>query len=129
MSKIGFIGLGIMGRPMARNLLKAGHKVMVFDLFPAGVEELVSAGAARGACAKDVAGRSDIVITMLPDGPDVEKAVLGPGGVLEGTRRGSTIVDIDLHQPAGLAEGRQGLPGEGCGVPGCPGQRRRIQGD
>jgi 2-hydroxy-3-oxopropionate reductase len=98
-SKIGFIGLGIMGRPMARNLLKAGHQVMVFDLFPAGVEELVSAGATGGASAKDVAGRSDIVITMLPDGPDVDKAILGPGGVLEGTRRGSTIMDMSSISP------------------------------
>src|ERR1035441_8216145 len=88
-----------MGRPMVRNLLKAGHKGQVFDLFPAGVEELVSAGATGGASAKDVAGRSDIVITMLPDGPDVEKAILGPGGMLEGTRRGSTIMDMSSISP------------------------------
>jgi len=98
-SKIGFIGLGIMGRPMARNLLKAGHKLWVFDVVPASVEELKKAGAASGSSAKDVAERTDIVITMLPDGPDVDKAVLGPNGVLEGARRGSIIVDMSSISP------------------------------
>ena len=98
-TKIGFVGLGIMGRPMSRNLLKAGYKLIVYDLFPAGVDEVVAAGAARGHSAKDVASRSDVTITMLPDGPDVEKAVLDPGGVLEGARPGSTIVDMSSISP------------------------------
>jgi len=76
-SRIGFIGLGVMGRPMARNLLNAGNKLAVYDISPAGVAELAAAGAAAGSSAKDVAERSDVIITMLPDGPDVEKAVLG----------------------------------------------------
>jgi 2-hydroxy-3-oxopropionate reductase len=88
-----------MGKPMARNLLKAGHKLWVFDVVPASVQELEKAGAARGSSAKDVAERTDIIITMLPDGPDVEKAVLGPGGVLEGARRGSIIVDMSSISP------------------------------
>ena len=100
MSKtIGFIGLGIMGKPMASNLLKAGHHLVVYDIFPAPMDELASRGAERGASAKDVAARADFIITMLPDGPDVEKAVLGPGGVLEGTRRGSLIVDMSSISP------------------------------
>src|ERR1017187_3040564 len=99
-NRIGFIGLGVMGRPMVRNLLKAGNKVVVYDIFPAGVKELVAAGATSGSSAKDVAGRSDIIITMLPDGPDVEKAVLGPNGVLEGARPGSTLVDMSSINPS-----------------------------
>jgi 2-hydroxy-3-oxopropionate reductase len=84
---------------MSRNLLKAGYKLTVYDLFPAGVEEIVAAGAARGQSAKDVASRSDITITMLPDGPDVEKAVLDPEGVLAGAKRGSTIIDMSSISP------------------------------
>lgn len=98
-SKIGFIGLGVMGRPMARNLLKAGNKLAVYDLSPAGVAELAAAGAAACSSAKDVAEKSDVIITMLPDGPDVEKAVLGPNGVLESARSGSTLVDMSSINP------------------------------
>ena len=87
-SQIGFVGLGIMGKPMSKNLLKAGHKLVVYDVVPAPVEELAAAGAARGESCRESAARAEIVITMLPDGPDVERAVLGPGGVLEGARRG-----------------------------------------
>src|SRR5258706_14968358 len=99
MSDIGFIGLGIMGRPMAKNLLKAGHKLIVHDVVAASVDEIVAAGAAKGASSKDVAARSNIIITMLPDGPDVETAVLGPGGVLEGTKPGSIVVDMSSISP------------------------------
>jgi len=98
-TRIGFIGLGVMGRPMVRNLLKAGNKLVVYDVVPSSVKELVAAGAVAGSSAKDVASRSDIVITMLPDGPDVEKAVLGPNGVLEGARPGSTVVDMSSINP------------------------------
>jgi len=98
-SKIGFVGLGIMGAPMCRNLLKAGHTLVVYDIVPALLERVVASGAAAGKSARDAAERSDIVITMLPDGPDVEKAVLGPAGVLEGARAGSTIVDMSSISP------------------------------
>ena len=99
MSNIGFIGLGIMGRPMAKNLLKAGHKLIVYDIVPASVDDVASAGAARGQTCSDVAAKSDIVITMLPDGPDVEAAMLGPAGVLEGARQGCTVVDMSSISP------------------------------
>ena len=98
-SKIGFIGLGIMGKPMAKNLLKAGHQLVAYDLVPAPVEEVVAAGAERGDSAKDAAARSDIVITMLPDGPEVRQAVLGPNGVLEGARAGATVIDMSSISP------------------------------
>jgi 2-hydroxy-3-oxopropionate reductase len=99
MAQIGFIGLGIMGRPMSRNLLKAGYSLAVYDIASGPVEELAQAGAARATGCKDVAAQSDIIITMLPDGPDVEAAVLGPGGVLEGAKRGSVVVDMSSISP------------------------------
>ncbi len=100
MSKtIGFIGLGIMGKPMALNLLKAGYNLVVYDVVAAPVDELASHGAAIGKSAKDVASRSDMTITMLPDGPDVEEAVLGPNGAIEGARKGSVIVDMSSISP------------------------------
>jgi len=98
-SRIGFIGLGIMGKPMSRNLLKAGHALLVYDIVPAPVEELAAAGAARGASPADVAARSEIVITMLPDGPEVEAVLLGPDGVLEGARPGLIVVDMSSISP------------------------------
>ena len=97
--KVGFVGLGIMGKPMARNLLKAGHALVVHDLVTGAVDELVAAGAARGASAADVAARSEITITMLPDGPEVEAVVLGPGGILEGAHAGSIVVDMSSISP------------------------------
>src|ERR1035438_5694381 len=91
---IGFIGLGIMGKPMARSLLKAGYALVVYDVAPGPVAELTGAGAEAGRSSADTASRAEMVITMLPDGPDVEKAVLGPGGVLEGARPGALVVDM-----------------------------------
>ncbi len=99
MGPIGFIGLGIMGKPMARNLLKAGYRLVVYDVALAPVAELVAAGAEAGASSSDTAGRAEMVIAMLPDGPDVEKAVLGPGGVLEGARPGAVVVDMSSISP------------------------------
>ena len=99
MSNIGFIGLGIMGRPMAKNLLKAGHKLVVYDIVQSSVDDVASNGAARGESSSDVASKSDIVITMLPDGPDVEAAMLGPGGVLQGARQGCIVVDMSSISP------------------------------
>jgi 2-hydroxy-3-oxopropionate reductase len=98
-SNIGFVGLGIMGAPMCRNLLKAGHSLVVYDIVPALVDGVVESGASRGASARDVAEKSEIVFTMLPDGPEVEQAVLDPGGVLEGARTGSAIVDMSSISP------------------------------
>ena len=96
---IGFIGLCIMGKPMSKNLLKAGYSLVVHDINPAPVEELVAAGAGRGESSTDVAARSEIVITMLPDGPDVEQVILGPNGVLEGARPGTVVVDMSSISP------------------------------
>jgi 2-hydroxy-3-oxopropionate reductase len=97
--QIGFIGLGIMGKPMSRNLLKAGYSLVVYDIFPGPVAEITEAGAERGESCADTAGRSDVIVTMLPDGPEVETAICGPGGVLEGARPGSTVVDMSSISP------------------------------
>src|ERR1035437_9408152 len=99
LSNIGFVGLGIMGSPMCRNLLKSGHNVVIYDIVPALVERVVEYGAFPVGSARAAAKRSEIVITMLPDGPEVEQAVLGPAGVLEGARPGSTIVDMSSISP------------------------------
>lgn len=102
--KIGFIGLGIMGKPMAKNLLKAGHELKVYDLVAAAVEELVSAGASRGENNADVTRGSDIVITMLPNSPHVKAAVLGENGVLDGLAPGSILVDMSSINPIASQE-------------------------
>jgi len=99
LSKIGFIGLGIMGKPMLRNLRKAGHELVAYDVFATSVDAVIGEGVERGSSCKDVAERTDIVITMLPDGPEVEQAVLGPGGVLEGARKGLILVDMSSISP------------------------------
>ena len=97
--KIGFIGLGIMGKPMVRNLIKAGYAVTVHDIGAGAVTEAVAAGAVAGGSTVNVAAQSDLIITMLPDGPDVEAAVLGAGGVLEGARNGAVIADMSSISP------------------------------
>jgi 2-hydroxy-3-oxopropionate reductase len=99
LSKIGFIGLGIMGHPMARNLMKAGHSLVAYDIVPDLLNRAVDSGAARAASCREAAERSEIVITMLPDGPQVEQAILGPAGVLEGARQGSIVVDMSSISP------------------------------
>jgi 2-hydroxy-3-oxopropionate reductase len=100
LEQIGFIGLGVMGRPMAGHLLAAGHKLTVHNRSRTAVDELVAAGAQAGTSPADVARQSDIVITMLPDTPDVESVIAGPGGVLEGVRAGAVVVDMSSISPA-----------------------------
>ena len=97
---IGFIGLGIMGKPMARNLLKAGYPLVVHTRKRATVDELVAEGAKAGSSPRDVAAQSDVVITMLPDSPDVEEVVLGKDGVAEGIKPGAIYVDMSTIAPA-----------------------------
>jgi len=96
---IGFIGLGIMGKPMARNLLKAGYSLTVNDLNKSAVEELVAAGAASLPSSKEVAAVSDVIITMLPNSPHVKEAVLGKGGVIEGASPNTIVVDMSSISP------------------------------
>ena len=97
--RIGFIGLGIMGKPMARNLMKAGFPVTVHNRSQAKVEELVKEGASRAASPREVASATDIVITMLPNSPDVELVALGAGGIKEGARAGQLFIDMSTINP------------------------------
>ena len=97
---IGFIGLGVMGRPMAGHLLAKGHRLTVFNRSRPAVDELVSAGARAAASPADVARHSDIVITMLPDTPDVAAVIAGADGVLDGVRADAVVIDMSSISPA-----------------------------
>ena len=96
---IGFVGLGIMGRPMARNLMKAGHSLTVYDVVGSAVEEIATEGAAAASSSSEVAEACPVVITMVPDSADSEAAILGPDGVLEGASAGSTVIDMSSIAP------------------------------
>ncbi len=97
--KIGFIGLGIMGRPMAKNLLKAGHELVVFDFNKEAVADLVSCGAVAAESGKEVASQVGVVITMVPNSPHVRAAVLGKDGVAEGAKPGTVLIDMSSIDP------------------------------
>jgi 2-hydroxy-3-oxopropionate reductase len=96
---IGFIGLGIMGRPMAKNLIKAGYSLVVHSRSRGPVDEVVKAGAKAASSPKDVAAQSDVLITMLPNSPDVEQVALGKNGIIEGARAGLIFVDMSTISP------------------------------
>lgn len=96
--KIGFIGLGVMGRPMAKNLIKAGHALMVYDMVPSAVEDLVQAGAAAGS-PQEIAQYCPVIITMLPNGPQVKSALLGEGGVAQYAPEGTLFIDMSSIAP------------------------------
>jgi 2-hydroxy-3-oxopropionate reductase len=104
MKNIGFIGLGIMGCPMAKNLLKKGYSLTVYDIVPEKVDELVAAGAKAGSSNKDVAEKSEIIITMLPNSPEVKEAVLGKNGVLDGAGPGAILIDMSSIAPLASKE-------------------------
>jgi 3-hydroxyisobutyrate dehydrogenase len=97
--RIGFVGVGTMGKPMAKNLLRAGHPLTVFDLNPQPLEELGQLGAEPAGTAAAAVGGADVAITMLPSSPNVEAAVLGPGGVLEGLKPGRTLIEMSTIDP------------------------------
>jgi 2-hydroxy-3-oxopropionate reductase len=97
---IGFIGLGIMGKPMALNLVRAGYPVVALNRSRGPVDELVAAGAKAGSSPKDVAAQSDVVITMLPDSPDVEQVALAADGIVHGLKPGALWIDMSTIAPA-----------------------------
>lgn len=97
--RVGFIGLGIMGRPMAKNVLSKGFPLSVYNRSSAAVEELAKLGARPCQSSREVAEHSDVILTCLPDSPDVEQVILGPHGVLEGAKPGSIIADMSTIAP------------------------------
>ncbi|MEO2005973.1 MAG: NAD(P)-dependent oxidoreductase [Candidatus Poribacteria bacterium] len=97
---VGFIGLGIMGAPMARNLIDAGYSLTVWNRSQARIDAVAAHGATAAGSAAEVAAKSDIIITIVTDSPDVESVVLGPHGVIEGAASGSIVVDMTTMSPA-----------------------------
>ena len=96
---IGFVGLGIMGRPMARNLIKAGYPLVVHSRSKGPVDEMVKAGAKAAGSPREVAGACEVLITMLPNSPDVELVALGKDGLIEGARKGLIFADMSTISP------------------------------
>src|SRR5918994_685706 len=111
--KVGFIGLGIMGRPLAGHLLKGGYQLSLFDL--GGLpQELVDGDAVGCASGRDVAERSDVIITMVPDTPHVEAALFGGNGVADGLRPGKIVVDMSSISPIATKDFAKRINGTGC---------------
>ncbi len=102
--KVGFIGLGIMGKPMCKNVLKAGYEVIAYDFNEAAVNEVVEAGAKKAANGKEVAESSDVVITMLPNSPHVNSALFDANGIAEGLSRGKAVIDMSSISPVASRE-------------------------
>jgi 2-hydroxy-3-oxopropionate reductase len=129
--KIGFIGLGIMGRPMSKNLLKAGFSLVVFDINKAALEDVVKSGADPAGSPKEVAERAEIIITMLPDSPEVKEAVLGKGGVIEGIKPGAVLIDMSSINPLVSQEIAKPLKDKGVDMLDAPvsgGEPMAVQG-
>lgn len=117
---IGFIGLGIMGKPMARNLMKAGHSLIVHDINKAAVDELVSEGAKPASSPKEVAEQVDLIITMLPNSPHVREVLLGEKGVIEAARPGMTVIDMSSIAPLAAREMADALRAKGVDMLDAP---------
>lgn len=118
--KIGFIGLGAMGGPMARNLIKKGYVLTVYDIAGKKMTPLVEAGAVPAASCKEVAESSDTIITMLPSSPHVREAILGTDGVMEGIRRGSVVIDMSTIDPVTTRDIEKQLSDQGVRMLDAP---------
>ncbi len=120
MAELGFIGLGIMGKPMAGQLLKAGHRLYVYDIVPASVAELQKQGAVACASSKDVAEKVDTVFLIVPDTPDVDAALFGKNGIAEGIKAGSIVVDMSSISPIATKEFAKKLKAKGVEMLDAP---------
>ncbi len=118
--KVGFIGLGIMGKPMARNLMEAGYELTVHNRSPEKAEELGEAGATVAASPREAAENSDVVITMLPDSPQVREVVAGEDGVLEGIGEGSLLIDMSTISPVVTEELAEAVKQKGASMLDAP---------
>jgi len=129
--KVGFIGLGIMGKPMSKNLLKAGYELVVFDSNQKNLDELAAFGATVGESSKNVAQQCGVIITMLPNSPHVKSAVLGENGVVEGAAPGTTIIDMSSISPIASQEIAKELEKKGIQLLDAPvsgGEPKAIDG-
>ena len=113
MANIGFIGLGIMGKPMVRNLMTAGNTVTVYDIVGTSVEEMATEGAIPASSSSEVASKNSLIITMVPDSADSEAAILGANGVLEGAASGSVVIDMSSIAPASSQKIAAGCEAQG----------------
>ena len=113
MADIGFIGLGIMGKPMVRNLMNAGNTVTVYDIVGTSVEEMATEGALPASSSAEVAEKNPLIITMVPDSADSEAAILGANGVLEGAASGSVVIDMSSIAPASSQKIAAGCEAQG----------------
>lgn len=129
--KIGFIGLGIMGKPMATNLLKAGHQLVVSNHRRAAADELAALGAATAVTPREIAEQVELVITMLPNSPQVKEVALGTGGILEAARPGLVLVDMSSIAPLAAKEIHKALADKGVAMLDAPvsgGEPKAIDG-
>src|SRR6267143_93369 len=117
---VGFIGLGIMGRPMAGHLIEAGYPLTVFNRTRSKTEELAARGGRVAGSPAEVAARSEIIVTMVTDSPDVEEVVAGPQGVLQGIRPGSVVIDMSTVSPAVERRLDAALRQKGCALVDAP---------
>ena len=118
--RVGFVGLGIMGKPMATNLMDAGYKLTVHNRSPEKANELGEAGATVAKSPKEVAENTDIIITMLPDSPQVSEVVAGQGGVLEGITEGSLVIDMSTISPVVTEELSEAIKEKGASMLDAP---------
>ncbi len=131
MKNIGFIGLGIMGNPMAKNLLKAGYQLIVYDINAEPVKELIKAGAKEGKSSQEVASQSEVIITMLPNSPEVKDVVLGEKGVIYGVKSGTVLIDMSSITPLTSKELSEKLLQKGVAMLDAPvsgGEPKAIDG-
>ncbi len=117
---IGFIGLGIMGKPMAANLIKAGYQLVVYDIAPERMADALAKGARQGSSPADVASRCELIITMLPNSPQVKDVVLGKQGIIEAIRKGSILIDMSSIAPAVSREVSAALESRGAQMLDAP---------
>ena len=131
MKKIGFVGLGIMGRPMAKNLVKAGYALKVFDLNKDAVEDVRATGCEAAGSLAEIGAECDVIITMLPNSPHVKAVVLGKGGLIESVREGTLIVDMSSIAPDASKEMEAALKAKGIRMIDAPvsgGEPKAVEG-
>lgn len=117
---VGFIGLGIMGRPMALNLIKAGYKLVVTSRSQGPIDALAAAGAKAVKTPAEVAREADVIVTMVPDTPDVDKVIRGKDGVLDGLKRGAIVIDMSTISPEVTRQLAEAVAAKGGSMLDCP---------
>lgn len=129
--KVGFIGLGIMGRPMAKNLIKHGHTLVVNDRNKEVIDEFIALGATSASNAAEIASHVDVIITMLPNSPHVRQVCLGEGGIIETAKKGTTVIDMSSIDPVESKNIGKALLEKGIELLDCPvsgGEPKAIEG-